>query len=121
MFHTVYIIWALLPLALISLTVWAVVKPWFGVRGREDSKDYFKQALFATLAFGLAIGIDQAFLNPFIESFAAEGDDTATIAHWLLYPAVLLVLAQANKMLKSMSSKNDPKRDVNFGLAKYRR
>ena len=120
MFHTIYVIWALLPLALIALTVWAVLKPVFQVHGKEDSLDYFKQALFCTIGFGLAIAIDQTFLNGVIEMFAAEGDDSAMIAHWLLYPAVLVLMAQANKLLKSMGAK-DPKRDVNYGLAKYRR
>lgn len=120
MFHTVYLIWAILPLLLLGLAGWAVMKPVFGVPGKEDSRDYFKQALFCVVAFAIAVLIDRTFLNTILLNVVDEGDDTATIAHWLLYPLVLLLMAQGNRLVLFFQGK-DRNKDLNYGLARYKR
>ena len=116
MFHTVYVIWAILPLVLFALALWALAKPVFGVQGREYSGDYMKQALFCAVCLGIAIGIDAVYLNTLLESFDPE-DQTAMIGHWVLYPGVLLAAAQLSRWF----GKKDREKELGYGLAKYRR
>ncbi|MCB0323144.1 MAG: hypothetical protein KDD69_06200 [Bdellovibrionales bacterium] len=100
-----YLIWLLLPLTFIGLALWAIAKPLFGVQGYESPKSYLGQALYCGFALAIAIGIDQTdFFVSAVESLSMGMLDIA-VARWLLYPAVLLVLAYGQKIVRGESSK----------------
>ncbi len=120
MFHGVYIIWFLLPLALLLLTGWALIKPFFGVAGREYAGDYFKQALFCLIGFFIALGIDMLSFDDFLLQLSGESKDAVQIVHWILYPVVLLVLAYLHRLYQKARGQ-DPNRFINEGLARYKR
>ena len=101
-----YALWLLLPFSFFCLAFWAVVKPYLGVRGKEDTKMYVSQAIFCSVALAIAIFVDRSsWFEPFIE-MASFGMLDIKIATWLLYPGVLLALAMAQKII----FKEHPKR-----------
>ena len=120
MFHPVYLIWFLLPLSLLGLAGWAVAKPLFGVPGKEDAADYFKQGLFALAAFAIAIFLDRLSFDDLLLSFTEDSQAAVNIVHWLLYPAVLLALANLNGLYKKWQGK-DLASEATYGLARYKR
>ena len=120
MFHPVYLLWFLLPLFLLGLAAWAVMKPLFGVPGKEDASDYFKQGMFALFAFVIAIFLDRLSFDEVLLSFTEDSQAVVNIVHWLLYPAVLLALAYANGLYKKWQGK-DLASEASFGLARYKR
>ncbi len=119
MFPTIYIIWFLLPLALFGLSGWAVAKPLFGVAGKEDAGDYFKQGLFALFALFLAVLIDKIPFDETLLLLTADSEDLVTIIHWLIYPTVLLVLAQLGTAHRKWKGEDLASR-ASDGLARYR-
>jgi hypothetical protein len=108
MFNILYGLWLLLPLGLALMGVWAIVKPYLGVRGAEDIVGYFKQAVFCFVALAIAIGIDQT--EWFEETITAYSFDwfNISIARWLLYPGVLLAMANVQRVW----NKEDKKREL---------
>lgn len=119
MFHPVYVIWFLLPLILFGLTFWAIVKPYFGVGGKEYAWDYCKQAIFALVAFFIAVGLDQLSIDEYLSFLSDDENGLVLVVHWVLYPAVLLGMAYLAKLLKR-SSKGTAD-ELSFGLARYKR
>lgn len=97
MFHAVYVIWALLPLAFLLLTCWAVSKRFFGVSGREYPRSYLSQFFFCSTAFVVAIYLDQYFLEEAVEALTAGMLDII-IARWLLFPGILVGMAWVQKL-----------------------
>ena len=92
-----YIFWLLLPVGLISMGIWAVVKPYLGVRGSEAAKPYLVQGLYCLFAFGLAVLIDQTtWFEETINAYSFSWFNIS-IARWLLYPGVLVGLAYIQK------------------------
>jgi len=120
MFHTVYIVWFLLPLSLLLLTGWALIKPIFGVAGKEYAKDYFKVAMFTLIGFFIALGIDKLSFDDFVLQLSGESADAVKIVHWILYPVVLVVMAYLHKVYLKISGK-DPSTHLKDGLARYKR
>jgi len=119
-FHPVYIVWALLPFALFCLSIWALVKPYFGVSGSEDSWDYFKQTFFCCLAFFIAIGIDQLPLDDYLGVLSEDPTSMVYVVHWILFPLVLVGMAYLYKVLKKALGKEKPD-ELSLGLARYKR
>lgn len=120
MFHAIYVIWFLLPLLLLGLAAWAVLKPVFGVSGREDSGDYLKQGLFCLVGFGIALLIDSYSFDEFLLMMSADSQQAVQIVHWLLYPAVLLVMSYIHKLWQKSVGK-DLATESNYGMARYKR
>jgi hypothetical protein len=116
----VYVIWFFLPLALVLLSIWAVLKPVFGVAGKEYAGEYFQQAVFCLVCFALAVWLDQKFLVEDLDSGPVDGMDFLLVAHWLLFPAVLLGSSYLGRMLRNISGK-DPKKELSYGLLRYKR
>ena len=120
MFHPVYVIWFLLPFILFSLSIWALVKPYFGVAGKEDAWDYCKQAIFSLVGFGIAVGLDQLSIDEYLSFISDDETSIVYVVHWILYPAVLLGMAYLSKFL-NRSNKNNTADELSFGLARYKR
>ena len=95
-----YGVWLLLPLSFFLLAVWAVLKPVFKVHGQEYYGDYFKQGLFCSIGLALAIVIHQSDgFNNFIEAYSHRWFNLS-IASWLLYPSILVVMAYINRSIQ---------------------
>lgn len=90
MYHGVYILWALLPFVLFCLSLWAVLKRWFKVPGRENAKQYFSQAMYSAVCLVVAILFDQYCLEDLVNMVTMGMVDIA-LARFLLYPFVLLM------------------------------
>lgn len=121
MFQTIYIFWGLLPLIFICLTIWGKTKRFFGAEGREDSGEAFKQALFTSIAFAIAIYLDQAFTlenGEYLSILGTEGE--GMILHLTLFPIVLVGMAYLNKIFNKIRG-TETKVDLSEGLARYRR
>ena len=94
MFQFLYVLWVLLPLCFVGLWIWAFVKPFFGVHGKESARSYFSQAIFCGVCLAIAIFLDQKILLDiedvmFIDELNVDGK----VLRWLLYPAVLVFFA----------------------------
>lgn len=94
-----YIFWALLPLSLLVLGIWGLLKPVLGAHGKEHSWFYFKQALFCILVLVLAIGVDQLDVIKSLEEFTANTAYDLNIARCLIYPVILVLAAQLQSVL----------------------
>ncbi len=98
MFHSVYILWALLPLSFLLLAGWAISKRFFGVSGREYPSRYLSQCLFCSVALAIAIYLDQYLLEDAVDALT-DGMLDVTIARWLLFPGILVGMAWIQKLL----------------------
>lgn len=92
-----YVLWFLLPLAFLLLALWAMVKP--KRRGKESPREYLEQGVFCAIALAIAIAIDQTVLEDLFYAVTAGVIDVM-FARWMLYPAVLLVLAYLNRFVR---------------------
>ena len=90
MYHGVYILWALLPFTLFCLAMWAVMKKWFKIAGREDPKQYFNQAVYSLMCMIAAILFDQYCLEEIVNA-VTMGMLDVDMVRFLLYPFVLLI------------------------------
>ncbi len=110
MFTATYFIWLLVPLAFFSFGIWSLIKPWFKVAGREFTGNYFKQGLFCLAAFFIAVWIDRhESYQALLESFSVGKFDLLQV-RWLLYPAILVLLAYMQQMLKGKKERMLPVR-----------
>jgi hypothetical protein len=104
-----YLIWALLPLALFWLTVKSALKTALKSGTREYPKSYFKELLFSTVAFIVSIGIDRLFLAPesvlvsFVEGFGIDH----RLLRWLIYPAIITAAAMLQQVFIDRRIKED--------------
>lgn len=106
MFKTFYLIWALLPILLFLLGLWSIVKPAFGMKGRENTRDYFKQGSFCLLGLAIAVWIDNMkFFQELIAEYSFWKVDLK-VAEWLLYPFVLLMMALAQQYWRNRKGEN---------------
>lgn len=86
-----YVVWGLLPLALLWLTVLSGSKTALKRGTREYPKSYLRELVFSSLALVGAIVIDKTMLSPTsllrltIESFNID----YRIFRWLIYPAII--------------------------------
>ena len=81
MYHGVYVLWALLPLILLSLSVWAVIKRWAKIPGRENAQRYFQQFIYSVICLILAIMFDQYMLEGILDTlFAGMIDEELTFS-----------------------------------------
>jgi len=98
MYSPIYLIWGLLPLSLILLALWGVVKQISKQRGREYTGDTIKQAAYCLIVLFVAIWLDRNYVQAFVES-QLEGDLASGIPRLLLYPALLLLGAYLQQLL----------------------
>lgn len=113
MLSVLYAIWLLLPLGLFLLGVWAFVKPYLGVRGREAAMPYFAQSFFCAIALAIAIAIDSSeWFVGLVQTYSFDWFNLS-IARWLLYPAVLAALAYIQRYWKKEDQQRvSPKRFI---------
>jgi len=97
--QAVYVIWALLPLTLMFFGIRSYVRLRLKQGPREDPKDYFFQAGFCWMALFLSVGIDTLGFNALVDLVTA-GTLDAGFVRWLIYPAVLLLLALGHAQYK---------------------
>jgi uncharacterized membrane protein YjdF len=106
MFKTFYLIWALLPLFLFLLGLWAIVKPVVGMKGREHTWNYFKQSSFCIVGLLIAVWIDNTeSFQELIADYSFWKVDLK-VAEWLLYPFVLLLMALAQQYWRNRKGEN---------------
>lgn len=108
MFRIVYIFWALLPISLLALAFWALIKPYLGVSGKEPTKDYFTQGIFCLIGLAVAIYLDQVILDKFAQSIIFEYLNIQVVS-FLLYPAILCAAAYVQKLNDDRKEKNAEK------------
>jgi hypothetical protein len=102
----VYFIWALLPLAQIVIAVRASVKKALKVGTQEEPKNYWRSVAFSLFALALAICLDKLLyesIAELMESFELD----ARILRWLLYPAVLALLAVVQQIFIDKRNKEE--------------
>lgn len=101
MFQVCYVVWALLPIALLFLSARAFVRQRMKCQGKEYVRDVLPAAIYAAVAFVIAVGIDQLGFYSFIESLTAGYFELdGRIVKWLIYPAVLVVMASVQHQKK---------------------
>ena len=114
--RVIYFIWALLPCFLFFIWARACFQQASKARFQEEPKDYFSPAVFSLVAMLLAIWIDKSMLDrlialvPFIEI-------NDLVARWLLYPAILLLMAAVHSAFHKRSEK--AKQDAQRPPSKY--
>ena len=99
-----YFFWFLLPLAFLLMAIWAVIKRFAKVPGREYAKEYLNQAMFCGIALGISIWIDQTVFESVVESTNGEWLDIG-VARWLLYPGVLLLMGYLQQLYQAKFGK----------------
>lgn len=100
-----FIVWSIIPLVLLSFTLWGLFKSRYGRKVKEPVGFYFKQFLFSFLLlllseFLLGSGIFK-MIDAFVTGIFPEG-----VLSWLLYPLLLLGAAQIFKGEKQVSNKS---------------
>lgn len=105
MFQGIYVIWLLVPLFFVYSSLRAAIRKSLKRPGREYPGEFLNQAVFTAIALGVAIGIDQTVFEDII---TLVGFDlvNVNVARWLLYPAVLVLLAYLNGYLKPKNVKS---------------
>ena len=58
MFQPVYVVWGLLPAIFVGLAVWTLLRPVFGIHGKESATPFLHTSIFTIFGFVLAIVLD---------------------------------------------------------------
>lgn len=104
-----YFIWAILPLALLVMTLHTATKSALKAGKRDYPKNYFREFIFTTLMLGFSIIFDKTMLTPdssfrlFIESFGID----YRLVRWLTYPAMVAILAMIQQHFIDKKNKAD--------------
>lgn len=99
MFTFLHCIWMLFPVAFFFLAFWAWVKRVRKMPNQENQAEYFSQAIFCTVAVAASIALDGDWLEDFSMTLSMGMID-ASFARFLLFPAMLLILAYVTKPFK---------------------
>jgi hypothetical protein len=108
----IYVVWALLPISLTLLVVWALYKRVLKLSGREYPKDYIRQVLYSSLVLIAAIIFDQFAYEDIINVLSSD-EDTIMIIRWMIYPAFLWLASLCNDFIikrKTQEEKIGPKK-----------
>ena len=105
------VIWGLFPLTLLLLWIWAILKPFFKVPGKERPSEYFNQFIFSAVTFAIAIAIDLKIYPQLSESFGLAEIDQG-FSEILIYPAVLLIIATIHSSVVDKKKKKDPTQQI---------
>jgi hypothetical protein len=106
-FHSVYLLWVLLPLSFVVFGILGYLKRYGRRRIREHPREYFSQAVFTGVGLVIAVFIDQTVFESIIYSLTT-GLIEPTIPRWLLYPAVLLLMAYLSNAFKDKQGHKKP-------------
>jgi hypothetical protein len=109
--HWIYYIWILLPLVFLLLSLRAVYRRVAGIPRRESPVFFLAQAAFCFVALGLTWWIDTTIF-PSIVDVISFGMFDVDVARWVLYPAVLVLLAYLQEFAGLDLFKKDPKKRV---------
>ncbi len=89
-----YFVYALLPLTLFLMALWAFLKPLMKVRGKEDWMRYFVMFLSCTAILFLTSLIDKSgVLKNLVEKFSF-GILEYNFVRWFIFPALLFTVAK---------------------------
>ena len=102
----VYFIWALLPLVQIVIAARASGKKALKVGTQEEPKNYWRSVAFSLFAIALAVGLDKLLFESIAELMKSFELD-ARILRWLLYPAVLALLAVVQQFFIDKKTKEE--------------
>lgn len=111
----VYIIWAILPLWYVCLTAWVYLRPLFKVSGREKINRYYPSFFWTGGCLVLAVFLDQfgiveAVVGTLMDWGVLPADMQINILRFLLYPAVMVGIAQIQSVVTGEDS--DRKRNL---------
>lgn len=121
MFQPVYVVWGLLPAIFVGLAVWTLLRPVFGIHGKESATPFLHTSIFTIFGFVLAIVLDHKLMGDDGSYPTFSGTESeAMILHWTLYPMILLALAYLNKAINRARGKDVPV-NLREGLARYQR
>ena len=114
-FRGVYVLWAMLPAGYLCLCIWVFLRPIFKVSGREKVDHYYPSLLWTGGCLALAIVVDnfgvvEAVFSLLVEIGLFDPELQMEILRFLLYPAVLVAVAQAQKVINQEDS--DKKRNL---------
>lgn len=87
----VYFVWAILPLALIWITVGSLWNRLVKNPGHDSISSYVGQTVFCSLGLVVAILVDQYWFHSFFADYLANQWIDSTAVSWLIYPAVLAI------------------------------
>ena len=99
MFTFLHCLWMLFPIAFFWLAAWSWIKRARNKPNQENHAAYFSQAIFCTVAVAISIALDGEWLEDFSMTISMGMID-ASFARFLLFPAVLVVLAYATMPFK---------------------
>ena len=87
-----YIIWALFPILLVGMALWAKLERVSGSPKKQDPIDFLKQCGFVLLCVAVAVLIDYFLLVPYAEGFLPDFVPLGFV-QLLLLPFILYLLA----------------------------
>jgi hypothetical protein len=107
-----YIVWGLLPFVLFMMAIWGWLKPILKVPGKDDAWGSFKMAVFCSLALIVSIYIDKSEHTANLVDSVTLGYINIDIVRFLIYPAILLLMAKASDYWKERKSKSETQAKV---------
>jgi len=102
--YVVYAIWAILPVALLLLSMNAITNRIFKVKPKEDGVDYFKQFLFVLFAFGLSVLFDQYAFPHIVDYFQIDQGVQFLIA-LMAFPVILWLCTEVERRIRRIRNK----------------
>ena len=110
MFKFMYLVWALLPIILFYLSASAGVRKAAKKLKKGYASLYLRQAVYSSIALGIAICVDQSFfydlLRPVAQILTSDPETGLNIAAWLIYPFLLVLFSAIQQtFLKKEESK----------------
>lgn len=108
MFPTAYFVWAILPLGLLILALVSTASRSKEGVDRGYVTDYLEQFAFTVVALVIAVLLDRMVYS-LVEDFLDEYGMEPNVMRWLIYPIVLVLMANVNQMYKQSKDKADLK------------
>jgi hypothetical protein len=109
-----YFIWAILPIALLWMTLQSGTKTALKTGKRDYPKNYFKELAFCSAAFVASIFLDKTMLaeeSSFKLLLESLGIDHRLV-RWLIYPAIIVLASVINQYFIDKKRKEDNKEKV---------
>lgn len=103
----IYVIWFLLPFALLCLTLWAFIKRMTGVPGREYGGDYLTQTIYCLIIFAFAVWFDSNYYEILAAATGWSSIDPG-FARFLIFPAFMLLAAKIQAIATGENRNKSP-------------
>lgn len=108
-FRGVYVLWGFLPGWFIILSLWVFLRPLFKVSGKEKLDHYYPSLFYTLGCYILTLFIDQfgvveAIVGWLVSMGVLGPDLQLEILRFLLYPAVLVAIANIQRIIRGEDS-----------------